>query len=144
MKIFQSEKNYYMIGFLWLVVIFLIIIPFFPENTEETGASIVIGFVVLYSISGMFVWMLLDTNYKIKNNELFYCSGPVRGSIEIKTIRKIERWNKWYVMSFIKPALHKDGLIIYYEKFNDIFISPKNKEDFIAALREINPDIEVV
>jgi hypothetical protein len=47
-------------------------------------------------------------------------------------------------MSFIKPALDKDGLIIYYKKFDDLFISPENKEDFIAALREINPDIEVV
>lgn len=144
MTIFKSTRNNVTVGFLWLVVVFLIVIPFFPENKNETSASIAVGFVVLYSVCGMLIWMLLDTNYKIKSNRLFYCSGPVRGSIEINTIRKIERWNKWYVMSFIKPALDKDGLIVYYKKFDDLFISPENKEDFIAALREINPDIEVV
>jgi hypothetical protein len=92
----------------------------------------------------MLIWMLLDTKYRIKEKQLFNFSGPIRGSIEIATIRKVERWNKWYVTSLLKPALGKDGLIIYYNKFDDIYISPKEKEIFIAALRKINPDIEVV
>ena len=42
-----------------------------------------------------------------------------------------------------RPALDQDGLTIYYEKFEDIFISPKDKEGFIAALMTVNPAIEI-
>ena len=144
MKVFPSSKNYIMISISWIIVVFLLIIPFVPENEQDVdeGPIVIIAFV--YLVAGMFVWILLDTKYKIKENKLFYCSGPIRGSMKIADIRKIELWNKWYVTSFIKPALDKDGMIIHYNKFDDIYISPKEKEKFIAALREINADIEVI
>ncbi len=144
MKVFQSSKNYIMISILWLIVGFLLVIPFVPDETEDSEKTIVFGIVILYGITAMLIWILLDTKYRIEENKLFYCSGPIRGSIIIEQIRKVERWNKCYVTSFIKPALGKDGLIIYYEKFEDTYISPKNKEEFITALLEINPNIEVV
>ena len=120
------------------------VVPFTAPTNEDTGIFDLIGFTILYVITGMLIWILLDTRYKIVEKKLFYASGPIRGSIKIERIRKVERWNKWYVMSFIKPALDKDGLIIYYDKFEDIFISPENKEEFIKALCEMNPGIEVV
>jgi len=144
MKIFQSSKNYYMISFLWLIVILLLATPFLAEEETDDTSEKLIASAIIYLVTGMLIWMLLDTNYKIRNEQLFYCSGPLRGKIEIANIRKVEHWNKWYVTSFIKPALGNDGFIIHYNKFDDIFISPKNKEDFIAALRKINPEIEVV
>ena len=144
MKVFKSSKNYIMISLLWIIIIFLLAIPFIPETELDAEKLPFIGIVILYLITGMLVWILLDTKYKIDQNILFYCSGPIRGTIEISKIRKVENWNKWYSNSFLKPALGKDGLVIYYDKFEDIYISPKNKEAFIAALREINPGIQVV
>jgi uncharacterized membrane protein YwaF len=144
MTVFKSSKNYVMISLLWLIIIFLLVIPFIPEEDKNSDKLPIIGILILYFITAMLIWMLLDTRYRIREKQLFYCSGLIRGSIEIATIRKVERWNKWYVTSLLKPALGKDGLIIYYNKFDDIYISPKEKEIFITALREINPDIEVV
>ena len=144
MRVFKSSKNYIMISLLWLIIIFLLAIPFIPETESDAEKLPIFGIVILYLIAGMLVWILLDTKYKIDRNILSYCSGPIRGSIKISEIRKLELWNKWYVTSFIKPALGKDGMIIHYNKFDDIYISPKDKKKFIAALREINPDIEVV
>lgn len=133
-----------MISLLWLIIIFLLAIPFLPDDTKNAETTALFGVLIIYGISAILIWILLDTNYKIDKNTLFYCSGPIRGTIKIERIRKIERWNKWYVKSFLKPSLGNDGLIIYYDKFEDIYISPKNKEDFINALREINPGIEVI
>lgn len=144
MTIFKSSKNYIMISLLWLIIIFLLAIPFIPENTESPDGMPFFGIVILYFITGMLVWILLDTKYKIDPTILSYCSGPIRGKIEISKIKKVEHWNKWYSISFLKPALGKDGLVIYYDMFDDIYISPKNKEAFIAALHKINPDIKVV
>lgn len=133
-----------MVSLLWLIIIFLVVVPFLAEGDKNADKVPVLPIVILHSITAMLIWILLDTKYIIKEKQLFYCSGPIRGSIKIEKIRKIERWNKWYVTSFIKPALGKNGLIIYYDKFNDIYISPKDKEAFIASLREINPNIEVI
>ncbi|WP_432671868.1 PH domain-containing protein [Flavobacterium sp. SM2513] len=133
-----------MISLLWLIIIFLIAIPFIPEKNQADDSTAIIGVFILYGITGMLIWILLDTKYHIKESKLFYCSGPIRGSIKITNIRKVERWNKWHVTSFLKPALGNDGLIIHYDKFDDIYTSPKNREAFITALREINPDIEVI
>lgn len=144
MKNFQSSKNYIMISLIWLIIIFLSVVPFLAGDAKAAEKESIFGVVIVYIITGMLIWILLDTNYKINENKLFYTSGPIRGSMKIANIRKVERWNKWYVISLLKPALDKDGLIIYYNKFEDIFISPKNKEDFINALRKINPNIEVV
>ena len=144
MKVFKSSKNYIMVSLLWLIIIFLLAIPFIPETESDAEKLPIFGIVILYLISGMLVWILLDTKYKIDKNVLFYCSGPIRGRIKIENIRKLELWSKWYNTSSLRPALGKEGLIIYYNKFDDIYISPKNREAFITALREINPDIEVV
>jgi hypothetical protein len=144
MLIFKSSKNYVMISLLWLVIIFLLVIPFLAEGDKNAEKVPLVVIVILYSITAMLIWILLDTTYIIKEKQLFYCSGPIRGSIKIENIRKIERWDKWYVMSVVKPALGNDGLIIYYNTFDDIYISPKNKEAFINALREINSRIELI
>lgn len=129
---------------LWLTVIALLITPFIPDFGEENLTVEIIGFIIIYAVSGLLIWILLDTKYRINKNDFYYYCGPFRGKIAIDKIRKIERWNKWYVTSTMKPALDSDGLIIYYEKFDDIYISPKNKENFIKLLLEINPNIEVV
>lgn len=133
-----------MVCLLWLTVIALLITPFIPDFGEENLTVEIIGFIIIYAVSGLLIWILLDTKYRINKKDFYYCCGPFRGKIAIDKIRKIERWNKWYVTSTMKPALDSDGLIIYYEKFDDIYISPKNKENFIKMLLEINPNIEVV
>jgi len=35
-------------------------------------------------------------------------------------------------------------VIIYYNKYDEIYFSPADNEAFVVALLEINPEIEVV
>ncbi|MFC3199468.1 PH domain-containing protein [Parapedobacter deserti] len=42
------------------------------------------------------------------------------------------------------PAPSLDRLEIFYNKFDSIVISPKDKQGFIADLLKLNPEIEVV
>lgn len=46
--------------------------------------------------------------------------------------------------SFWKFSLNHYGLIINYQKFEDVYISPKDEIDFIAELTQINPNIIIV
>lgn len=71
----------------------------------------------------------------------FYRSGFFKGSIPISQIRKITpSENFWYVG--IKIALGaKNGLIIHYNKFDEIFIAPEDRKEFISQLLKVNPSI---
>ena len=59
--------------------------------------------------------------------------------IEISTIRKIYRTNN----PLSSPALSLDRIAVVYNKFDEILISPKERNEFINELLKINPSIEV-
>ena len=42
-----------------------------------------------------------------------------------------------------KASLALTGLIIKYNRWDDLFISPQNQDQFIAELQKINPEIKV-
>ena len=91
------------------------------------------------------IWVLADTKYVIQNNAiLIYNSGPIKGKIDIQSIRKIEHQKGWISKSILKPSLDINGLYIYYNKFDDIYFSPKDKEAFVNYLLKINPKIEII
>ena len=100
--------------------------------------------IILFSVSIYLVWMWFDTYYVIEEGNLFYKCGLLKGAISIDTITGIVRNKKQYRYSGIKPALSTKGLIVKYNKWDDIFISPKDVDLFINNLKEINNKIEVI
>lgn len=142
MRTYRSTINYISTTILVLVVFGTIASFFIVENGTIEEMPIPIRF-FLGLIASLILWILFDTKYKIRGNNLQYYSGPIRGKIDILKINKIENVKTWYVTSLFKPALGSYGLTITYNKFDDIYISPENKENFIAELLKINPDIHV-
>jgi Bacterial PH domain len=63
----------------------------------------------------------------------------VNDVIDITKIRKIEKTNS--ILS--APALSLDRLLVKYNKFDEVYISPKEKQIFIEELLKINSTIEV-
>nr|WP_294937303.1 PH domain-containing protein [uncultured Flavobacterium sp.] len=143
MKTYTSSQSLLFVPILWLVVLLIISSFFITEN--DAGESVPPGLRIFLSlIGGLVIWILIDTKYKIKDKSLNYYSGPIRGKIDIYQIRKIEHVKTFFVSSIVKPALGSHGLTVTYNKFDDIYISPKNKEAFIGELLKINPDIEII
>lgn len=143
MRTYRSTINYISPTILVLVVFGTIASFFIVENGTIEEMPIPIR-IFLGLIASLILWILFDTKYKIRENNLQYYSGPIRGKIDILKINKIENVKTWYVTSLFKPALGSYGLTITYNKFDDIYISPKNNEDFIAELLKINPNIHVL
>jgi hypothetical protein len=98
----------------------------------------------MIGIISMIIWILFNTKYSIKEEILYFCSGPFRGKITINSIRKIERHSGLIVPVTYKPALNTKGLIVYYNSFDDIYISPNQEAVFLEELLKINPKIIVV
>jgi hypothetical protein len=63
----------------------------------------------------------------------------VNEKIDIEKIRKIEKTSS--ILS--SPALSMDRIAVKYNKFDEIYISPKEKQLFVDELLLINPTIEV-
>ena len=143
MKTFVSSKNSYSCAFLWIISIGLLIIVLI-EKPEAEAPSIYIFNTIMIGIISMIIWILLDTKYSINGEILYFYSGPFRGKININSIRKIEHHSGLIVPVTYKPALDTKGLIINYNSFDDIYISPKEVNVFLEELLKINPNITVV
>jgi hypothetical protein len=143
LKTFVSTKNNYSCAILWIIAIGLLIILFI-EKPEAEAPPLFIFNTIIIGIISMLIWILLDTKYSIKEEILYFYSGPFRGKITINSIRKIEHHSGLIVPVTYKPALDTKGLIIHYNSFDDIYISPHQEAIFLEELLRINPNIVVL
>lgn len=140
MKKFISSKNILTVSILWFLVAFMVAIMFF--SYQENPISIVPVIIISLAIA-LIIWVLLDTRYVIKNNNLYYRSGPIRGRIDVKKIKTVQYYSGLNIPVNTKPALDTKGYIISYNQFDAIYVSPKFTENFLAELLKINPRILV-
>jgi len=101
---------------------------------------IVLLFIALI-VTLLFLWIWFGTFYQVNDEYFMYQSGPFRKKIPINRIVRINRnVRSWVGM---RPALLFEYLQIRYNKYDDVFIAPKNEEGFIADLITLNPEITV-
>lgn len=140
MKKFSSDYHIPTVSLLWVTVLILFATPFFTPNNFF---SVIIPMIIILICAFILLWVLLDTKYIINHSYLYYYSGPIRGKIDIFNINTIEQQKKWFINSSLKPALGNNGFIIRYNKHDDIYVSPRDKQKFIEALLDLNPQIEI-
>ncbi len=138
---FECRKNIWVLIMLYSAIIipaFLMVKSAFvkPIDTEFIIVSIILF------LSNIFVLWSMFIKYEITESVFKYQSGPFSGSIEINTITSITKNTSMYVG--FKPAMDSKGLIIRYNKYDDIYISPKTNESFIAKILEINKDVVII
>lgn len=129
---FYSSKG----GVIIAIIIFLIILTI--TSFSDKGYIFCSIFIALLSY---LVWMCYDTYYVIDSDQLFYKSALLKGSIKISTIVEIRKKNITQ-FSGLKPSLSTKGILVKYNKWDDIYISPVDIDRFIAALKNINPNIK--
>jgi hypothetical protein len=105
-------------------------------NSDTLIPVIIVSASVLLMMS-----LLFSTKYKISGHNFMYTAGPINGSIDIHQITKIKTNTTSYVG--MKPALSAGGMILYYNKYDEIYISPKSPDSFIEVLQAINPSIKI-
>jgi len=138
MKTYKANRkgfiNYLLTGSLILpIIVFLLDKGTFTEKP----------FILLPLLSPLILifWIYFDTFYKIENKELIYRSGFLRGKIEIPNIKEIQKGKTMW--SGIKPALARNGLIIKFNKYDEIYIAPENNDELISDLIKLNSEIKI-
>ncbi len=87
------------------------------------------------------IWMWFATYYIIEGKQLYYQSALFKGTVDIHTIFEVVKNTSQY--SGIKASLSTKGIIIKFNKWDDIYISPSDADQFISELKAINPEIKI-
>ena len=84
--------------------------------------------------------LFLSTNYTIEGHQLTVrCGFLYHSTIDIQTITKISETNNL----ISSPAISLDRLEIRFGSHNSVIISPREKQDFLDHLLQINPKISI-
>ena len=83
------------------------------------------------------VYLMVSIKYEINESQLIIHQAMGKMVIDINTVKSIEPTHT--ILS--APASSLDRLRINYNKYDDIVISPRRKEEFIRQLQTINPNI---
>ncbi|RYZ92138.1 MAG: hypothetical protein EOP47_30655 [Sphingobacteriaceae bacterium] len=125
------------IGFIaFIPVIFIVGIAFaigYIDHKPLQGA-------LFLGLGGLFIFSFFNTSYTITPGHLLKvkCGVFVNVSIDINAIKRIST-TKTMVNCY---GLSLDKIELHYNKFDSVVISPKNKNEFIAQLKSINPAVE--
>jgi hypothetical protein len=101
-----------------------------------------IGILILL-LSVLITVGFFTTYYEIQENLLIVSMFFYKTKIKISEIRTIKYSNSIMKTNFYKPGFHHKGIEIVYHKYDDIFISPEKRDQFITKLLEINPNITI-
>lgn len=139
---FKSRKDLLNSSIISLTIIFLVgIVPFIWLDNEIITIQKLIGSSVIILISVLLAWIFWGTNYTLTQEKIKINSGPVKFNMRIENISEIivhtTLWVGW------KPATAMNGMIIKYNRFDEIYISPKTNEIFVREILKINPKIKV-
>ena len=102
--------------------------------------SLWIPFTIILLLHFLLLFMLANIKYVITESQLIIDQSLGKWGkevIDINTIKSIEPTHT--ILS--APASSLDRLRISYNKYDDIIISPRRKEEFIRQLQSINPQI---
>lgn len=138
MKKYKAKRK----GFIHILILFFGLFPIvvYLIGRDEFNARPYFILPLLIPIV-LILWIYIDTYYEIKDNHLIYRSAFLRGKIDIHKIREIQQ-NKT-LWSGVKPALSKNGLIIKFNKYDQVYIAPTDNEEMVDDLISINPNIQV-
>lgn len=138
MKTYKANRK----GFINYLLIASMILPIaiflLDQNTFSEKPFILLP---LFSPMILILWIYFDTSYEIENEDLIYRSGFLRGRIAISDIQEIQKGKtKW---SGVKPALARKGLIIKFNRYDEIYIAPESNEELVSDLLKINSGIKI-
>ena len=129
--------------YVYLGSILLLLILTIPALFDDNYTAFFVISSIHFLLILFLIWTYKTTFYKIENSDLYWKSGLFKGKIDISKINKIEYHKGIIVPTIWKPALSHIGLIITYNKYDDIYISPEKSEQFITQLLETNPNITI-
>ncbi|MCW2262306.1 MULTISPECIES: PH domain-containing protein [Sphingobacterium] len=141
MKVFRSRQDPLMDAMIIGLILSMIVMMIVTLRTEQ---ATFIEFVTIIGLPTLLIATLLlpRPRYTIDTPYFSYRTCIFRGKIAIDKIHKIEIGKTLWVG--FKPAAARKGLIIHYNKYEEIYISPDGNDNFVNELLQYNPAIKII
>lgn len=124
-------------GLLFFGMLAAVLYNLYLKNWED---SIVLFFVLI--LQQTLILGTIRTTHYIFEQDTLYCRSLIfKRRIPYESIRKIDQHTSLY--AGLKMSTSFRGIIIHYNKFDELFISPAESERFITLLKERNQGILV-
>ncbi|MEO6149304.1 MAG: PH domain-containing protein [Mucilaginibacter sp.] len=135
-RVFKSKVGFVFYFALIAIAIFGLIVFFGVSPAKDKD---IYPILIAFGLPVLFIASFLNTKYTITSDNLLKIKSGfiINKQVPISTISKIKPTGSW----LSAPALSFDRLEIFYDQFDSVVISPKDKDEFIALLKTINPGI---
>ncbi len=140
MVVFKSRKDTFFKTVIIGTVVILVGLPLYNYLDSGVAPGWPV-YIINLAVIGLFLWFWFGTYYRLDATHVHYRCGPFRGKIAIHTIREVQRDTTLW--SGFRPATAQKGIIVKYNKYDDIYFSPNSNESFIQALLDVREDIIV-
>ena len=138
---FNSRKdNLFIMIFIGTASLFswMLIIAFIEKDFYLAG---LLPMLIVFTCLVMLFWIYFGTYYVLSEDKLKWYCGPMRSSIDIASIKEILVVKTLWEGN--KPATAKKGLIIKYNLYDEIYISPKTNCSFVSEILKLNDKIKI-
>lgn len=104
----------------------------------------IVALTILLGCNALLISIFFHTYYLVKDGLVYWVTGPFKGKVSIASIREISRAKSVFdISAVIKPTLATKPLLLKYNKYEDIPVSPMEEGQFIEELKKVNAEIEV-
>jgi hypothetical protein len=111
------------------------------DDSIKVNSLLIVGGINALSI--VFLTLIyFKTYYTLNNQFLRYQSGPFFGKVKIDKITRVD-FGKTQWVGLRRYGLAQKGLIIYFNNYDDLYISPEHPEKFIEQMLSYNDKIIV-
>lgn len=142
MKFKNRIGVYFIVACLLTIAICLtVIILVWTRQSAYPAMNIWIS-LLLIATALLMIWLWKGTSYELDSHYLTYKSGPIKGKVKMESIREIVVGKTLW--AGLKPATAVHGIIIRYNKHDEIYISPLSNEHFVKEILKLNPNIKVI
>jgi len=139
--VFKSTKSKFFIIIVILMVLCLSTASIFQLFLRNDLTVIIPFQVICWACVILLIWIYFVTYYKLTGEYLFYRTGPISGKIKIDSISEVIIGTGMF--AGFKPATGSNGLILKYNRWDEIYISPETNEKFIDEILNLNNNILV-
>ena len=132
--LFRAKKDYtFLIVFLFVLLLYSGI-SLFTIIYEDDYSVIWVFLIVLTFLALLFISIYKTTYFRLDQHNLFCKSLIFKKEIPYSSIKKVEKQQGIY--AGIKFSTAWKGIIVHYNKYDELLISPENEEIFIAKIQE--------
>ena len=132
--LFRAKKDYtFLIVFLFVLLLYSGI-SLFTIIYEDDYSVIWVFLIVLTFLALLFISIYKTTYFRLDKHNLFCKSLIFKKEIPYSAIKKVEKQQGIY--AGVKFSTAWKGIIVHYNKYDELLISPENEEIFIAKIHE--------